>query len=55
MQPTDARRLLPCFDEPDMKAHFHLTIIHPIGTIAIANTHATIRESSQIEFDIIDK
>lgn len=38
LQPTDASRLLPCFDEPEMKASFHLTIIHPTGTSAISNS-----------------
>uniref|UniRef100_A0A914WHK3 Aminopeptidase N-like N-terminal domain-containing protein n=1 Tax=Plectus sambesii TaxID=2011161 RepID=A0A914WHK3_9BILA len=42
MQPTDARRMLPCFDEPDMKAQFELTIHHPTGTKAISNAIETI-------------
>ncbi|UJR37822.1 hypothetical protein I4U23_030512 [Adineta vaga] len=36
-QPTDARKAFPCFDEPQLKAIFRITIIHPIDTIAIAN------------------
>ncbi|XP_060527205.1 aminopeptidase N-like [Cylas formicarius] len=27
--PTHARRVFPCFDEPEFKAPFHLTIVHP--------------------------
>ncbi|VDM98786.1 unnamed protein product [Thelazia callipaeda] len=38
LQPTDASRLLPCFDEPEMKAAFKISIIHPIGTSAISNS-----------------
>ncbi|KAL2094091.1 hypothetical protein ACEWY4_011403 [Coilia grayii] len=37
MQATDARKVFPCFDEPDMKAVFHLTILHRVGTKALSN------------------
>jgi len=37
MQPTSARKTFPCFDEPSMKAVFHLTLLHPPGTVALAN------------------
>ncbi|KAK0411400.1 hypothetical protein QR680_005636 [Steinernema hermaphroditum] len=40
MQTHDARRLLPCMDEPAMKARFLLTVIHPEGTTAISNAEA---------------
>ncbi|XP_054884353.1 alanyl (membrane) aminopeptidase-like b [Poeciliopsis prolifica] len=38
LEPTSARRLFPCFDEPDMKAVFELTVIHRVGTFALSNT-----------------
>ncbi|XP_069018368.1 alanyl (membrane) aminopeptidase-like b isoform X1 [Embiotoca jacksoni] len=41
LQPTDARKLFPCFDEPDMKAEFLVTIIHRRHTTALGNTHKT--------------
>uniref|UniRef100_A0A3P8SJZ8 Aminopeptidase n=1 Tax=Amphiprion percula TaxID=161767 RepID=A0A3P8SJZ8_AMPPE len=48
LQPTDARRLFPCFDEPDMKAEFSVTIIHRLKTTALSNTQMTV---SNIEDD----
>jgi len=38
MQPLDARRLLPCWDEPAWKARFRVVVLHPNGTRAISNT-----------------
>jgi len=34
---TDARRMIPCFDEPAMKARFSLTVIHPVALTALSN------------------
>ncbi len=35
---TDARRAIPCFDEPDKKAVFHVKLIVPTDKTAISNT-----------------
>jgi aminopeptidase N len=35
---TDARRAFPSFDQPDMKAVFHITLIADKGDIAISNS-----------------
>ncbi|TRY66396.1 hypothetical protein DNTS_003361 [Danionella cerebrum] len=37
LQPTDARKVFPCFDEPALKAVFNITIIHRPGTEALSN------------------
>ncbi|HEY4741153.1 MAG TPA: M1 family metallopeptidase [Candidatus Acidoferrales bacterium] len=35
---TDARRAFPSFDQPDMKAVFHITVVADKGDMAISNT-----------------
>lgn len=35
---TDARRCIPCFDEPAQKAVFHVKLVVPINKTAISNT-----------------
>ncbi|KAM3717105.1 Aminopeptidase [Dirofilaria immitis] len=37
MEPTDARRMVPCFDEPEFKAVWKIKVIHPVGTSAVSN------------------
>ncbi|KAI6237348.1 Aminopeptidase N [Aphelenchoides besseyi] len=37
MEPTDARRFAPSFDEPQMKAIWRLKVIHPVGSRAVSN------------------
>ena len=43
MEPADARRVFPCFDEPGFKTPFDLTLTVPKGQIAVANTRELSR------------
>lgn len=38
MEPTDARRMFPCWDEPVFRASFQLTVTVPPGQTAVSNT-----------------
>ncbi|KAL3885283.1 hypothetical protein ACJMK2_025367 [Sinanodonta woodiana] len=37
MQPTDARKVLPCFDEPALKATFNVTIVRRTDLTSLSN------------------
>jgi puromycin-sensitive aminopeptidase len=43
---TDARRNFPCWDEPDLKASFAMTLVVPDGLTALANTPEIGREAA---------
>ncbi|XP_003969479.2 aminopeptidase N-like isoform X1 [Takifugu rubripes] len=49
MQATYARKAFPCFDEPDMKAVFNVTIIHDRSTVALSNSRDTGQKDSVME------
>ena len=42
----DARRMLPCWDEPAHKASFALTVLAPIGQMAVSNMPAAHTEDA---------
>lgn len=48
MEPTDARRMFPCWDEPDLRATFQLAITIPDNFTAVSNmpVSQTTRENA---------
>uniref|UniRef100_A0A672QLT0 Aminopeptidase n=1 Tax=Sinocyclocheilus grahami TaxID=75366 RepID=A0A672QLT0_SINGR len=49
MQATYARKAFPCFDEPGMKAVFHIPLIHDLGTTALSNSQEIKTENVIID------
>jgi puromycin-sensitive aminopeptidase len=45
MEPADARRAFPCWDEPDLKAVFAVTLVVEEGLLAISNGGAVSEET----------
>ncbi len=43
MEATDARRAFPCWDEPDAKAVFAITLVVEAGLMAVSNMHELSR------------
>ena len=50
---TDARRNFPCWDEPDLKATFAMTLVVPEGLTALTNTPEIGREPADPGFERI--
>jgi aminopeptidase N len=53
-EPSDARRMFPCFDEPGFKVPFEVKVTTPNGMIALANSpevaHASAGEATAFAF-----
>ncbi len=47
LEPDDARRVFPCFDQPDLKASFEVTVETPEGWQVVSNTLE--REVSRVD------
>ena len=45
-EPVAARRAFPCFDEPNMKAEFTVTLIHRPDYIALSNMPVQVNRKS---------
>ncbi len=43
LEPSDARRIFPCFDEPTFKAPMDVSVVVPVGMRAVANAHPVSR------------
>ncbi|GAU94501.1 hypothetical protein RvY_06267 [Ramazzottius varieornatus] len=52
-QPTDARRVFPCFDEPIFKATFDITVVRPANMISISNMEV-MRQDTRAENLVAD-
>jgi aminopeptidase N len=40
--PNEARKGFPCFDEPELKSTFDITIRHPIKSYALSNSQELV-------------
>ncbi|KPJ00064.1 Glutamyl aminopeptidase [Papilio xuthus] len=40
-QPTYARQAFPCFDEPDFKATYDITLVKPVSYVALSNMNVS--------------
>ncbi|MBQ1866546.1 MAG: aminopeptidase, partial [Bacteroidales bacterium] len=48
--PAHARTVFPCFDQPDLKAEYQLTLRLPEGWTAVSNTEPLFQEEHEVIF-----
>lgn len=53
MQPTDARKTFPCFDEPAIKAKFKITLVRKSHMITLSNTPIVNEEQRYIGIFVV--
>ncbi|KAL3885524.1 hypothetical protein ACJMK2_025576 [Sinanodonta woodiana] len=51
MEPTDARKTLPCFDEPDIKSYFNVILVRKRNLKSLSNMPIKITESRGDDFE----
>lgn len=49
-EPMDARKMFPCFDQPNMKAVFRVRMRVPDGYVALSNTNGILGHDGWYEF-----
>ncbi|CAD7700938.1 unnamed protein product [Ostreobium quekettii] len=47
LEATSARKMLPCFDEPDLKAEFQVTLTTPSDVVALSNMPVESQETME--------
>lgn len=52
-EPTDARRVFACFDQPGMKAKWQFNVIAPLGWVVLHNTKEASRTALNDEAELV--
>lgn len=52
-EPTDARRVFACFDQPGMKAHWSFNVVAPAGWVVLSNTKEASRTALDNNLELV--